>query len=646
MTSALGNLEKDFHFEVQRVKGLEEERVDANALKSLLHQNDERVAEVSLKMDDLQACSIEAPAMPTEVMKRLGEIADHVQFAPHLNVEDEIRRALKTFQREIMPRFSKELEATVSGQSIEEKLQSLQKTLQDQLLATKTERKGHHEQLMLQLSETKEENNKLAQGLLAKDAEIVEMTDSVCKVNQKLQEARDSAEWASNQAATTEEELRALEQSLLGKDCQLTKTQTELHLQREGHEAKVRELQEKLRIAEEDAHHQRQLAEESEKKLAEKSEEDTEMQTRPNSPGESLHQARQQLTMTMAEVERLKALESVIRASKLENELENARQRITNLTLKLRDTQVPAANNSQLDQVAEQLAQLQTLKEDIKQLRSNGKAYATISKNLAETLDRKGTTESDEILIPDSLVLPMLPALLQQDVYDPLNNFQPSSSDIPLIRASKRTVFRSPVEESEDELPVPSVEQEKSQRVVVATQGSRIRSILRPQRTPTARTSKGSTDAMVARHAGHSSYNRPVQSAPKSSQEAILDVKNSLVGNRKAILGDLANPNEWARLEGPANHAEQRGSKRPSNSQQWSRGPKRSKPCFTENEDNVETSQVARSSMEDRLQAEPPERSKDGNKVPAAIAQDDDQVSHHFFSNASKPNESAERGGK
>ncbi|KXH67745.1 hypothetical protein CSAL01_01514 [Colletotrichum salicis] len=644
VTSALGNLEKDFHFEVQRAKGLE--RVDANAPKGLLHQVDERVAEVSLKMDDLQTCSIEAPAMPTEVMKRLGEIADYVQFAPHVNVEDEIRRALKTFQREIMPWFSKELEATVSGQSIEEKLQSLQKTLQDQLLAIKTERKNHHEQLMLQLSETKEENNKLAQGLLAKDAEIAQMTNSVSKLNQKLREARDSAELASNQAATTEEELRALEQSLSGKDCQVTETQTELHLQREGYETKVRELQEKLRIAEEDAHHQRQLAEESETKLAEKSEEDTEMQTRLKSSGESLHQAQQQLTMAMAEVERLKALESVTRASKLEIELENARQRITNLTLKLRDTQVPAANNSQLDQVAEQLAQLQTLKEYIKQLRSNDKVHATISKELAKTLDRKDTTESDDILIPDSLVLPTLPVLLQQDVYDSLNNFQPSSSDIPLIRASKRTVFRSPVEESEDELPAPSVEQVKSQRMDVATQGSRIRSILRPQRTPTARTLKGSIDAMVARHAGHSSYNRPVRSAPKSSQEAILDVKNSLVGNRKAILGDLVNPNEWERLEGPANHAEQRGTKRSSNSQQWSRGPKRSKPCFTENEDNVETSKVARSSMEDHLRAEPPERSKDGNKVPAATAQDDEQISHHFFLTASKPNESAERGGK
>ncbi|KAK1634387.1 hypothetical protein BDP81DRAFT_493667 [Colletotrichum phormii] len=634
MTSALGNLEKDFHFEVQRAKKLEQELVDANGLKGLLHQVDERVAEVSLKMDDLQACSIEAPAMPTEVMKRLGEIADHVQFAPHVNVEDEIRRALKTFQKEIMPRFSKELKAM--------------ETLQDQVLAIKTERKNHHEQLMLQLSETKEENNKLAQGLLAKDAEIAEMTNSVSKLNQKLQEARDSAELVSNQAATTEEELRALEQSLSGKDCEVTETQTELHLQREGHETKVRELQEQIRIAEEDAHHQRQLAEESEKKLAEKSEEDTEMQTRLNSSGESLHQAQQQLTMAGAELERLKALESVIRASKLENELENARQRITNLTLKLRDTQVPAAINSQLDQVAEQLAQLHTRKEDIKQLRSNGKVYATISKVLAKTLDRKDTTESDDILIPDSLVLPTLPVLLQLDVYDPLNNFQPSSSDIPLIRASKRTVFRSPVEESEDELPAPSVEQEKSQRMDVATQGSRIRSILRPQRTPTARTSKVSIDAMVARHAGHSSYNRPVQSAPKSSQEAILDVKNSLVGNRKATLGDLANPNEWERLEGPANHAEQRGTKRSSNSQQWSRGPKRSKPCFTENEDNVETLQVARSSMDDRLRAEPPpERSKkDGNKVHATIAQDDDQVSHHFLLNASKPNESAERGGK
>ncbi|UQC73666.1 uncharacterized protein CLUP02_00311 [Colletotrichum lupini] len=607
LTSALDNLEKDFDFEAQRAKILEGKLLDADALKGLLRQIDENVAGVCSEVDNMQARSLEAPAVPPEVMRRLLE----------------------------------ELKSTMTGQSIEEKLQSLQETLQKQSLSIEAEREHRQEQLMLQLSERKDENSKLAQDLLAKDAEIADMSNCVSELGQKLREARDSAEMASKRASIMEERLRELQQSLSSKDCQVAETQTELQLQRQGHETKIRELQEKLRIAEEGGHLQRQLAEETEKNLAKRSEEDNEAQTLLKSSEESLHQAQQQLAMAGTEVERLKALDSVTRASKLEKELENAHQRVTNLTLKLRDTQVSAANNGQLDQVAEQLAQLQILKEEVKQLRSNGKAYAAVSKDFAKTLERQDATENDDILISDSLVLPepMLPVLLQQDVYDPLNDFQPSSSDMPLIRASKRTVFRSPVEESEDEMPAPSVEQEKSQRMEVAVQGSKIRSILRPQRTPAAKASKGSNDTMVARHAGHSSYNRPVQSAPKSSQEAILGVKNSLVGNRKANLGDLTNPNEWERLDGPASLSEQRGTKRSSNAQQWSRGSKRSKPCFTENEDNQETSQAAGSNNEDCLRAEPPERNqRDGNRV-APVTVDDDQVSHHFFPSASKPND-------
>ncbi|KAJ3943485.1 uncharacterized protein N0V96_006410 [Colletotrichum fioriniae] len=605
---AADSLEGDFDFEAQRTKKLEGKLLDADALKGLLRQIDENVAGVCLEMDNMQARSLEAPAVPTEVMRRLLE----------------------------------ELKPTMAGHSIEEILQSLQKTLQKQSSSVETERKHRQEELMLQLSERKDENSKLAQGLLAKDSEIADMTNCVSELNQELREARDSAESASKRATAMEEKLGELHQSLSSKDCQVTETQNELQLQRQGHETKIRELQEKLRIAEEEGHLQRQRAEDSEKNLEKRSEEDTEIQMRLKSSGESLHQAQQQLTMVGTEVERLKALDSVIRASKLEKELENARQRVTNLTLKLRDTQVPTANNDRLDQVAEQLAQLRILKEEVKQLRSNGKAYAAVSKDFANTLDRQDATGSDDILIPDSLVLPepMLPVLLQQDAYDPLNNFQPSSSDIPLIRASKRTVFRSPVEESEDEMPAPSVEQGKSQRMEVNAQRPRLRSILRPERNQTARTSKGNSDIMVARHAGHSSYNRPVQSAPKSSQEAILDVKNSLVGNRKANLGDLTNPHEWERLEGPASYSEPRGTKRSNNAQQWSRGPKRSKPCFAENEDNVETSQAAGSSNEDCLRAEPTERSqKDGNRVAPVTVQDDDQVSHHFFPSASKSNE-------
>ncbi|KAF4777225.1 hypothetical protein HER10_EVM0012581 [Colletotrichum scovillei] len=641
LTSALDNLGKDFDFEAQRAKKLEGKLLDADALKGLLRQIDENVTGVCSKVDKMQARSLEAPAVPTEVMRRLDEIAGHVQCSPQVNVEDEIQRALETFQKEMMPQFLEKLKPTMTGQSIEEKLQSLQETFQKQSLSMETERKHRQEQLMLQLSERKNENSKLAQDLLAKDAEIADTTSRVSELDQKLREARESAELASRRATTMEEKLQELQQSLLSKDCQVAETQTELQLQRQGHETKIRELQEKLRIAEENGHLQRQRAEDSEKNLAKRSGEDAEIQMRLESSEESLHQAQQQLTMAGTEVERLKTLDSVIRASKLEKELENAHQRVTNLTLKLRDTQAPAANNGQLDQVAEQLAQLQTLREEVKQLRSNGKAYAAVSKDFANTLDRQNATGNDDVLIPDSLVLPepMLPVLLQQDVYDPLNDFQPSSSDMPLIRASKRTVFRSPVEESEDEMPAPSVEQEKSQRMEVAAQGSNIRSILRPQKTPVAKASKGSNGIMVARHAGHSSYNRPVQSAPKSSQEAILDVKNSLVGNRKGKLGDLTNPNEWERLDGPASLSEQRGTKRSNNAQQWSRGSKRSKPCFTENEGNRETSQAAGGNNEDCLRAEPPERNqRDGNRVVPVIV-DDDQVSHHFFPSTSKPNE-------
>ncbi|OHE98002.1 hypothetical protein CORC01_06671 [Colletotrichum orchidophilum] len=646
LTSALNNLERDFDFEAQRARELEVKLLEGRDLEGLLLLVDGKVARISEKMDDVQVNSAQKAAIPAEVTQRLNEIADHVQSAPRVNIEDEVRQALKTFQEDMMPRFLEELKIMVTGQSIEEKLQGLQKIFQNQSLSIQAERKDQQERLLMQLSERKEESKKLAQILQSKDAEVANMTNAVSELSRKLQEARNSAESASTKATTTEAELQALQQNLSSKDCQVTEAQAELQLQREGHEIKVRELQEKLRIVEEDVDRQRQLAEESGKNLAKNSKDDhTTMETRLRSSGKSLHQAQQQLSMVEAEVERLRALESVSKASKLEKELENARQRVTNLTLKLRETQVPAATTNIADQVAEQLAYLQTLKGEVKQLRSNGNAYAAVSKDLAQILSRQDATGSDDILVPDSLVVPEseFPLLPPQDVYDPLNDFQPSSSDIPLMQISKRTVFRSPVEELEDETPAPSIEQEKYQRTEVTTQGSRLKSILRPQRTPTTRTSKARNDAMVARHAGHSSYNRPVQSALKSSQEAVLDVKDNFVGNRKANLTDLIGRNEWERLEGPTSFAEQRGIKRTSKSQSWSRGPKRSKPCFTENEDNVETSQFTGSNMGDRRQNESSEHSKkDGKKA----LQDDDQISYHFLPSASKPNESAERGGK
>ncbi|TIC95275.1 hypothetical protein CH35J_008070 [Colletotrichum higginsianum] len=368
LESAMERLEGDLNAESIRTRDCEDQLRESRHQEMLLMRVEESIERISDKMDRLNVFPEHSNTVPTSITERLEVIAGYVQSAPRADVGDEIRQALKTFQGEMMSQFLQEVKGMMARQStIEDKLQSLENSIQHQSTSDQTDRR-EQEKPLEQHSHKREKNKGFHQLLQSKEAQVVEMTTTVAELTRELQDIGAYTELASKNAMTSEAALQILQ------------------IQREDRETTLAEPRERLRHAEEYVSQRSELVKDSHSKMATAKDEfaamaqekqcELELQLRHSE--DSCRILQQQLSESEAEIKRLKALEDGSGELRLQKELDNAQQRITNLTLKLRETQTPAVDAEVLDQLADQLAQLHRMKDEIKQLKTSGKTYTML----------------------------------------------------------------------------------------------------------------------------------------------------------------------------------------------------------------------------------------------------------------------------
>ncbi|GKT57719.1 hypothetical protein ColTof4_09705 [Colletotrichum tofieldiae] len=637
---AMDKLEGDLRAEAEKTRCLEEQLSESRYQESLLLRVEENIKRISDKLDEIHVKSEQANAVPILITERLDEITAYMQSTPRADFGYEIRQFLKTFQEDTMSQFRQEVKSMTTGQSaMEDRLRSLEKSIQNQTALAQTECKKQQNHLLEQVADKMKQDQGLFQALQSKDGQVMKMTNTVSELTRKLQELEASTVLASQNATTSKAELQVLQERLLKREHQVSEIQAELKLQREAHEETLRELRERLLHAEEDVRQKSELVKDAQCRMAtakselaamtQEKQRELELQLRHS---ESSQQAiQQQLSESEAEVKRLKILEDSSEVLGLQKELNDANQRIINLTIKLREAQVPGTDAGVLDQLAEQLAQLNNMKDEIRELKTSGKTYKTVSKELAKMLLEQDAAKSDDILAPDSLVMPEsdIPDLQQGDSVDSLINFDFTFSEAAPVQSSKKMVFRIPVEEPDQEVSAPSVVQEKLQRRETRSHGSIPKPILRQKRTATE-SSGAHREPLVARHAGHSSYNRPVQSVPRADQAAISDVRSKLVGDRKAQVSDLTVHGDWQKMIAQESQGSLQGIKRSSSIPPFSRRPKRSKTSFPVDDDNDESSGTG-GSIIDSQQIESSQQCERGStQVSQEQSQEKGHTSRHF----------------
>ncbi|KAK2003473.1 hypothetical protein LX36DRAFT_687510 [Colletotrichum falcatum] len=639
LESAMEKIKSDLLAESDKTKGLEEQLSKSRERETILLRVEDNIKQVSDTLNEVHAKSEQANVVPTNILERLDKIATYVQSALWADLGNEIRQALNNFQKEIVPQFLQEVKTMTTGRStIEDRLQSLEKTVQDQAVLAQIERQKQQEQLLQQISEDKKESHHIFLDLKSKNDQMTEIFKAVSELANKLQELKASAGLASQKETTLEAETWVLQELLLSREHQVSEIQAELKLQREAHEVTLRELRERLLQAEEDVRQKSELVEGSRCKTlaedngfaakAQEKKRDLELQLRHSE--DSRQNIQQQLSKSEAEIKRLKILEDNSEVLTLRKELDDANQRIVNLTLKLRETQMPAVGAGVLDQLAEQLAHLDNMKEDIRQLKTSGKTYTTVSKELETMIYKHDTALGDDILAPDNLVVPEpdLPDLQRGDPVNPQT-----------VQSGKKTVFRRPVEESYQEVAVPSVAQEKLHRREVKSHGPPLRPILRQQRMATGPLN-ASGELLVTRHAGHSSYNRPVQGAPMTGRTAISDVRSNLLGNCKAQKPHLTRQSDWKRMTAQETQGVRQGTKRSNGLSPSSQGLKRSKTSFpVDNGYNNNVSSVpGEQGIVSSKQIESSQQTDiDSTGSSQGQSQDNDHTSRHFHQSMHKP---------
>ncbi|OHW98603.1 hypothetical protein CSPAE12_02698 [Colletotrichum incanum] len=387
LKSAMDKLEGDLCAEADKTKCLEEKLSESRYQESLLLRVEENIERISDKLDEIHVKSEQANVVPILITERLDEIVAYIQSAPRADFENEIRQFLETFQGEMMSQFRQEVKSMTTGQAaMEDRFKSLEKSIQTQTTLAQTECNKQQNQLLQRISERMKENHGLFQTLQHKDGQVMEMANTVSELTCKLQELKASAVLASKNATISEAELQVLQERLLNREHQVSEIQAVLKFQREAHEATLRELQERLLLAEEDVRQKSELVKDSQCKMAtaknelaamtQEKQRELDLQLRRSENSQQIIQ--QQLCESEAEVKRLKILEDNSEVLRLQKELNDANQRIINLTIKLRETQVPGFETGVLDQLAEQLAQLNNMKGEIRELKTSGKTYTML----------------------------------------------------------------------------------------------------------------------------------------------------------------------------------------------------------------------------------------------------------------------------
>ncbi|KAK2771605.1 hypothetical protein CKAH01_04180 [Colletotrichum kahawae] len=459
-------------------------------------------------------------------------------------------------------------------------MQSLEEYLKSQSSLVEAEQKRQQEQQQRQITEKSAENARLAHILDTKDKQVTELTKAVSEMGQRLQKFEEALESVAKGAAS-ETELQAAQESLNTSETRVNQLRAELQSQRAVYESEKTDLEKQLEKAKDDLKKTEDLLKTSAENTASaerefnaaSDEKRRELEETVKKEQEAYRGLRQRHDELSAEKDRLQkeSAETFKREqeklTKAEKDLKVADQRITNLTMKIRETQTTSTTANPNDLTPQQLEdQLKMVREchrlmedmqaDEKDLPKGNPGAPGPSNSLRDDQQlsnpSSGHQHSGASGNADNGNNDGEPELPEVPCTDPINwkdilEISSSSSDGILEEDSqqksgdileedlqrKRVLVVSPFEAANPKSKAPSVSQERAQRRNSTSQASQRRSILRPDSsyTPTAAstdTAESAREHVLSTHSGHTKYNRPV-----GSRDTISYTKFSSLSSRK-----------------------------------------------------------------------------------------------------------------
>ncbi|KAF6843049.1 hypothetical protein CMUS01_02466 [Colletotrichum musicola] len=628
----LESIEEDLAREADRAKDLEMQLAESKGREDSSQRLEAQLSSISETLDKLDEKAEQTADERPEITNKLDEITDLVcSMQPAPNVED-ILGYLRILQEQMMSQLACEMTQAAAGRSaIEGQIEILEKTLNDQSSLIQAKLKAQQEQMLQQASDNKDENTKLVESMQSREVQVSKMIEAVTELSEKVQDFSATQELASKGLASNEE-LLAAQQRLSDSEARLGTLQGDLESRLAVHEAEKRELSEKLQKAEQDLRQQNNALRKSEESKISAIRDLAAAYKEQHRELELLYRGAEEARKVLEE--RFKKASSEASGlerdmdSKLTKELTIAQQRIVNLTLKLRDRETPDASERLRRQQNEIDGIWRLVRASRPQLLDCGKVYqevkdlmaAAFSEKIPATQQDYGSVDAQDSQ-DSSAVLGKVgdwgrsqpdeapesgdqgPQAQKDPDRDP--DDEGTATDAIVIPASdemvpdtppafKRLVIRSPIEESSQISLPPSVAQEKLQRRELSNQASGLKSILRKRSSsdvPASESPESPRDHRLIHHDSRSKFNRPVQSAPRGSQETIADARFSLVGKRGGLgpsNTDLTGPGDWGNTETTRmqTYAEPRTKKRQSQPL-TDRVARRMKPFHAENHDGA-----------------------------------------------------------
>ncbi|KAF6819372.1 hypothetical protein CSOJ01_01429 [Colletotrichum sojae] len=647
-----------------------------NARKAILEQETLKIKLEGIQ-EDLAREADRAKDLETQLAESKGRDdsfqrleAQLSRISETLDKLDEKAEQTADERPEITNKLACEMTQAAAGRSaIEGQIEILEKTVNDHSSLIQAKLKAQQEEMLQRASDNKDENTKLVESMQSREVQVSKMIEAVTELSEKVQDFSDTQELASKGLASNDE-LLAAQQRLSDSEARLGTLQGELEFRLAVHEVEKREFSEKLQKAEQDLRQQNSALRKSEESRISATRDLAAAYKEQHRELELLYRGAEEARKVLEE--RFKKASSEASGlerdmdSKLTKELAIAQQRIVNLTLKLRDRETPDATEQLRQQQNEIDGIWRLVRASRAQMLDCGKVYqevkglmaAAFSEKIAATQQDCGSVDTQESQDSERSQRDEAPESGDQGLQaqrDP--DIDPddggTATDAIVIPASdemvpdtppafKRLVIRSPIEESSQTSLPPSVAQEKLQRREMSNQASGLKSILRKRSSsdvPASGSGESPSDHRLAHHNSRSKFNRPVQSAPRGSQETIADARSSLVGNRGGrgpSNTDLTGPGDWGSTETTRmqTHTEPRTKKRHSQSLP-DRVAKRIKPFHAEDHDGASLSPSADDS-DGRLKNNVRQSGRDSMQNPDSQPQND-RTSHHFRQGASGP---------
>ncbi|KAJ0345234.1 hypothetical protein KNSL1_008623 [Colletotrichum chrysophilum] len=360
-----------------KAKGLDNQLTEIKQSNDRFQKIEAIMAKIFTGIENLAEKSDKADVVPPQTVKKLDEIAGFAQRASRED-NDGTRKVLDAFQEQLTSKIGEKIVHMTKGQDIMQgKMQSLEECLKSQSSLAEAEQKRQQEQQQQQITEKSAENARLAQNLDTKDKQVTELTKAVSEMGQRLQRFEEALDSVA-QGAASETELQAAQQSLNTSETRVNQLRAELQSQRATYESEKTDLEKQLEKAKDDLKKTEDLLKSSAEKTASVEREfnaaSDEKQRKLEETVKKEQQAHQELKQKhdelFAEQARLQAESAETskrekeKFEKAEKDLKVAEQRITNLTMKIRETQTTSTTANPGDLTPQQLEdQLKVVRE-------------------------------------------------------------------------------------------------------------------------------------------------------------------------------------------------------------------------------------------------------------------------------------------